>query len=186
MYAIPEQQLSEEAKRNFVVKCKQAAFKRAKSLGLVSSMNELTFREVSPHNDLGNPAGTGYTNETYITGAALINTWTSVFDTLAVPTVPNRAIIAFYKIMDEDANPACAAVRYRLGPTGATTLGWFPIEQFINCGWTPEVWLSDPIVYGPNERPFIEFYPRAAVAVGERLQFGAFIAEPLGEAVSVN
>lgn len=184
-YPIPEQQLSPASKEMFVKRCRAAALKRAKALGLVSQMNELTFRELAPGTDLSNPAGTGWTNETYITGAAVINTWTSVFDTAAVPTVPQRAIIVFYKITNEDPNPAAAAVRFRLGPTGATTLGWFPIEQ-INIAWTPEIWLSDPIVYGPNERPFIEFYPRAAVAVGERLGFGAFIAEPLGEAVSVN
>lgn len=186
MYAIPAQQLDPTTMEMFVKRCKNAAFKRALKLGLVSKQSELTFREVAPGTDLSNPAGTGYTNETYITGAAVVNTWTSVFDTLAVPTVPRRSIIVFYKIMNEEAAPACSAVRFRLGPTGATTLGWVHIEQFINIGWTPEVWLSEPIVYGPDERPFIEFYPRAAVAVGERLQFGAFIAEPLGEAVSTN
>lgn len=183
-FAIPVQQLSVDQITAYIKKAKRAALERAMKLGIASSLAELVFREASPATDLGVPAGTGYTNETYITGVAVINTWTSVFLTAAVPTVSNRAILVFYKITDEDVAPACAAVRFRLGPTGATTLGWFPIEQFINVSWTPEVWLSEPIVYGPNERPFIEFYPRAAVAVGERVGFGCFVAEPAGEAVS--
>lgn len=183
-FAIPVQQLSTQQITEYVKKAKRAALQRAMKLGIASSMDELVFREASPATDLGAPAGTGYTNETYITGAAVINTWTSVFLTAAVPTISQRAILVFYKITDEDPAPACAGVRFRLGPTGATTLGWFPIEQFINVSWTPEVWLSEPVVYGPSERPFIEFYPRAAVAVGERLGFGCFVAEPAGEAVS--
>ena len=96
----------------------------------------------------------------------------------------NNQVAAFYKITDEDAAPACSAVRFRQGRGGATTLGWFPIEQFINVKLTPEVYLSEPVVYGPTEFLFIEFYPRAAVAVGERLGFGCFIAEPAGGNIS--
>jgi len=184
-YAIPADELS-LAKQEFLRRrAKEAALAKAISLRIASAMAELTFREAYPANDLGVPAGTGYTNETYLTGAAVANTWTSVFNTAAVPTIGNRKIMVFYKITDETVPAACSAVRFRLGPAGATVLGWFHIEQFINVKLTPEVWLSEPVVYGPSERPFIEFYPRVAVpAAGERLGFGCFVAEPTGEAVS--
>lgn len=183
-YAIPADELSLAKMEGYRTKAKAAALQMAKGLGLATVMEELVFREAYPLTDLGQPAATGYTNETYITGVAVAVTWTSVFDTAVVPTIGNRKILAFYKITDETVPAACAAVRFRLGPTGATTLAWFQIEQFINIKLTPEVWLSEPVVYGPSERPFIEFYPRVAVAVGERVGFGCFVAEPLGEAIS--
>lgn len=186
MFGIPFDQLSEMQMTAYIQKAKNAALKMAIDRKIATLMKELTFREASPANDLGQPVGGGYTNETYITGAAVVNTWTSVFDTAVVPTISQQAIIVIYKITNEDPAPAAAAVRFRLGGTGATTLGWVPIEQFINVQRTPEVWLSEPIVYGPGQRPFIEFYPRAAVAVGERLGFGCFVAENIGPSVSTN
>ena len=182
-YAIPVDELSIAKMESFRDKARAAALKRAQALKLATTMDELVFREAYPATDFGAGA-TGYTNETYITGAAAANAWTSVFDTAAVPQLGNNKIAVFYKIMNEDAAPACTAVRFRLGATGATTLGWFHIEQFQNVKMTPEVYLSEPIVYNPSQWLFIEFYARAAIAVGERLQFGCFIAEPVGEQVS--
>lgn len=184
-YPIPVDELSLAKLESYKAMAKNAGLRKAINLRIAASMNDLDFREVLPATDLGNPAGTGYTNETYLTGAAVVNTWTSVFDTAAVPSVSNRAILIYYKIYDLDAAPAATAVRFRLGPTGATTLGTFFFESLLNTKLTPEVYLSEPIVYGPNERPFVEFYPRVAVAAaGERLGFGCFIAEPVGEVTS--
>lgn len=183
-YAIPVDELSLSKIELYRKAAKEAAIKRALDLKLVADRTELVFKECAPGTDLTNPAGTGYTNETYITGAAVINTWTSVFDTAAVPQLANNQIAVFYKITDETVPAACSAVRFRLGPTGTSTLGWFHIEQFLNIKLTPEVYLSEPIVYGPSQWLFIEFYPRIAVAVGERIAFGCFIAEPLGGSIS--
>lgn len=186
MFGIPFDQLSHEEMKAYVEQAKAAALTMAMSRRIATTMEELTFREASPATDLGQPVGTGYTNENYITGAAVINTWTSVFDTAAIPTISQQSILVIYKITDESPAPACAGVRFRLGATGATTLGWVQTAQFFNVQQTPELWLSEPIVYGPGQRPFIEFYPRAAVPVGEPLAFGCFVAEVLGPAVSVN
>jgi hypothetical protein len=183
-YAIPVDELSLSKIEQFRTNAQAAAFAMAQKLGLVSNINQLIFREALPATDLGQPVGTGYGAETYITGPAVINTWTSVYNTAAVPTIPRRTIVVFYKITDEAVAPAAAAVRFREGATGASTKGIISLEQFINIKLTAEVYLSTPIVYGPDERPFIEFYPRAAVAAGERLGFGCFIAEPSGGNVS--
>jgi hypothetical protein len=165
-------------------KAKQAALQRAQQLKLATAMDELVFREAFPGTDFGVGA-TGYTNETYLTGAAVINTWTSVYDTALVPQLGNNKIAVFYKITCEDVPNPVSAVRFRLGATGATALGWFQIEQFVNVKLTPEVYLSEPIVYNPSQWLFIEFYPMVAVpAAGYRLGFGCFIAEPVGEQLS--
>jgi hypothetical protein len=76
------------------------------------------------------------------------------------------------------------AVRFRLGPTGATTLAWFPLEQ-MDMQLTAELWFSEPVVYGPNQAMFIEcISPVAVPANTERLGFGCYIVDCLGGAVS--
>lgn len=182
-YAIPVDELSIAKMTEFRTNAKEAALERAKKLALVTKMEELVFREGFPATDFGLPAGTGYTNEAYITGAAVANAWTSVFDTAAVPQLGNNKVAVFYKIADITPAPVCTAVRFRLGPTGTSTLAWFHIEQFINVKLTAEVWLSEPVVYNKDQWLFIEFYPRVNTAA-ERLAFGCFIAEPVGEAIS--
>jgi len=184
-YVIPTPELSVAKLEFYRNEAKKAALKRAQDLKLATSMDELVFREANPGTDLSQPAGSGYTNETYLTGAAAINTWTSVYDTAGVARLGNRQIAVFYKVFVVNANPATTAVRFRLGLTGATTLGWFFVEQVINTALVPEAWFSEPVVYNPDQFMFIEFYPMAAVpAAGERLGFGCFIAEPIGESIS--
>ena len=184
-YAVSIDELSPSRLEGFRSAAKAAALNKAMKLKLAGSMNELVFAEAAPGTDLSQPAGAGYTNEAYITGAIAANTWTSVFDTAVVPTLGARQIAVFYKIVNMTVPMTVTAVRFRLGPTGATTLGWFHIENILVVKLTPECYLSEPIVYGPNERMFIECYTRVAVpAAGERLGFGCYIAEPVGEKVS--
>lgn len=184
-FAIGTDELSPSRLQAYTEKAQQAALRRAMDLKLANSMGELVFKEAAPGTDLSQPAGSGYTNETYLTGAAVVNTWTSVYDTALVPVLGQRQIAVFYKVYDLAAAPAASAVRFRLGPTGATTLAWFHMEEIINAKLTPEAWFTEPVVYGPNEAMFIEFYPMAAVgAAGERLGFGCFIAEPAGQSIS--
>ncbi len=184
-YAIGVDELSISKIEQFRSAAKAAALRKAMSLKLASQMAELTFREAAPGTDLSQPAGAGYTNEAYITGAIAANAWTSVFDTAVVPTLGQRQVAVFYKIVNMTVPAQVSAVRFRLGPTGATTLGWFHIENIILIKMTPECYLSEPIVFGPNERLFIECWAVAAIpAAGERLGFGCYIAEPVGEAIS--
>ena len=183
-YTIPKDELSVSRIESFRVAAKAAALRKAQNLKLAASLNELVFREAAPGTDLSQPAGAGYTNEVYLTGAIVANVWTSVFDTAIVPTLGGRQIAVFYKVWNRTAPMTITAVRFRLGPTGATTLGWFPIEQ-MDIQMTAELWFTEPIVYGPNERMFIEcISPIAVAAAGQQLGFGCFIVEPIGEAIS--
>lgn len=182
-FCIPKDELSVTKLENYKARAMQAALDMARNLKLASNLTELVFREAAPGTDLSQPAGSGYTNEIYVTGAIAANTWTSVYDTAIVPVLGNRQIAVFYKVWNRDVPANISAVRFRLGPTGATTKGWFPIEQ-LDCQWTPELWFSEPIVYGPNQAVFIECISPVAIPVGEHLGFGCYIVEPVGEAVS--
>lgn len=183
-YTIPKDELSIARIEGFRSMAKAAALRKAQNLKLASTLDELVFREAAPGTDLSQPAGAGYTNEVYLTGAIGANAWTSVFDTAVVPTLGQRQVAVFYKVWNRTAPMTITAVRFRLGPTGATTLGWFPIEQ-MDLQMTAELWFTEPIVYGPNERMFIECISPIAIPVaGQQLGFGCFIVEPVGEAIS--
>lgn len=183
-YCIPKDELSVSRLEGFKALCKSRALAKAQNLKLASTLDELVFREAAPGTDLSQPAGSGYTNEVYLTGAIAANAWTSVYDTALVPVLGQRQIAVFYKVWNRTAPMTITAVRFRLGPTGATTLGWFPLEQ-MDLVWTPEMWFSEPIVYGPNQAMFIEcISPIAIAAAGQHLGFGCYIVEPVGEAVS--
>jgi hypothetical protein len=180
-YVIPVEELSIAKMEGFRRAAKDAAIKRALDLRLVTNKNELSFREAMPATDFA----LTYTNELYLSGAVVVNTWTLVGDLAAVSQLANNKVAVFYKITCEDAPNPVTAVRFRLGATGATTLGSFMIQQFVNVKMTPEVYLSEPVVYSPSQWINIQMYCNPAVpAAGYRLGFGCFIAEPVGEVVS--
>jgi hypothetical protein len=184
-YAIPVDELSIAKIEGFRQQARDAALKRAMDLKLATTMKELTFHEAFPQSDLSNPAASGYAAVArYLTGAIVANTWTSVFSSALVPQLQNNQIAVFYKIMDWTVTPQVTQVRFRLGQTGTTTLAWFNIENIINVKLTPECFLNEPVVYSPNQWMFIECITRGAVAVGEILGFGCFIAEPVGNQLS--
>jgi hypothetical protein len=183
-YLITPDEVSLARLELFRKKAKAAALDMAIKHSIASTMDDLVFKEASPGTDLSQPAGSGYTNETYITGAIVVNTWTSVFDTALVPVLGARQVAVFYKVWSTDVPQNITAVRFRLGPTGATTLAWFPME-IVNAKQVPEAYFSEPVVFGPSQAMFIECYARVAVpAAGTHLGFGCFIAEPAGEAIS--
>jgi len=185
-YAIPTNELTLTDRKVFINNAIEAGIARALSLGIARNKEELVAREAHPGTDFSLPGAVGWTNEYYVTqGAAANLAWALVFDTNAACQLARTAVAVFYKIMDADADPVTTAVRFRLGVTGATTLASFYIQQFIDIKLESEVYLSEPVVYSPEDWLFIEHYGRAATgANGEELSFGCFIIERTGGTVS--
>jgi len=193
-YAIPTNELSRADIKRFKEISLAAGIQRAIDLGIARSEGEMVWREAHPSTDFGILAtpGTGYTREYYVTlpavGAAA---WALVYDTAtpggpAVPAdLPDNRIAVFYKIANAEAAPVTTGVRFRQGVTGATTKASFFIQPFQDVKEEPEVWLSEPVIYSPRDRMFVEFYGRANTpAGGEELSFGALVIERLGGTVS--
>ena len=181
MYGIGVDELSLAERRRYREKAQEDAIKEAMKLALAADRGELVARSIFPATDL--PAG--YTNEIYLTGAVAANTWTSVYDTAVVPQLGNRKVLVIYKVVNMTAVPSITAVRFRLGATGVSTLGWVHLEQVIDVKLTPEVYLSEPMVYKPTQFVDIQCYARIAIpAAGERLGFEGYVVEPLGETQS--
>jgi hypothetical protein len=185
-YAIPTNEITLTDRKAFVNAAIEAGITRALALGIARSRQELVVREAHPGTDFTDPAGSGWTNEYYITpGAAGALAWALAPDTGAVPQLARTKVAVFYKIMDAAADPMVTAVRFRVGQTGATTKASFFIQSFIDIKLEPEVYLTEPIVYDPEDWLFIQFYGRAATAVaGEELGFGCFIVERVGGTIS--
>jgi len=185
-YPIPTNELTLTDIRGFKEGAIRAGISRALALGIARVEEELVVREAHPGTDFSAPGAVGWTNEYYITqGAAAALAWALVFDTNAVCQLARTSVAVFYKIADAAEDPVTTAVRFRVGLTGATTKASFFIQQFIDIKLEPEVWLSEPVVYDPEDWLFIEHYGRAATAAGgEELSFGCFIVERTGGTIS--
>ncbi len=183
-YGIPREDLSLSERREYRAKAQEACIRKAIKLSYATTREGLDVRDIFPGTDMTNPAGAGYTNEVFITGAIPINTWTSVFDTGAVAQMDNRKVLVIYKIVNLTPMPNIRAVRFGLGPTRTSMLAWFHTEKDIQIQETPEVYMSEPVVYTEDQWMSIECYANPAVAVGERLGFVGFVAEPVGETLS--
>lgn len=188
-YAIPTNELTLTDLRAYKAKAIEAGIQRALGLRLARVREELIVREANPFPDFSAPGAVGWVNNYYVTiGAAGLNAWTLVYPTAVAPTLARTQVAVFYKIADQavlGAVPVVTAVRFAVGPTGATTLGSFFIQTFTDIKMEPEVWLSEPVIYDPDDVLCIEFYGRANTNVaGEELSFGCFIIERTGATVS--
>jgi len=190
-YAIPTNELTLTDRKNFINGAIEAGIVRALALGIARNREELVAREAHPHNDFNDPATNGWLNEYYVTGGGFgALAWEGAFglSTAGVvrpPQLARTSVAVFYKIMDAAADPMVTAVRFRLGAAGATTLASFFIQPVIDIKLEPEVYLSEPVVYSPEDWVYIEMYCRAATDdAGEELSFGCFIIERTGGTIS--
>ena len=188
-YVIPTNELTLTDIKAYKDKAIEAGIQRALGLRLARQREELVVREANPMPDFSQPGAVGYTNNYYVTaGAVGLNAWVSVFDTALPPTLARTQVAVFYKIADQavfGAVPVITAVRFGVGPTGATTQASFFTQTFTDIKLESEVWLSEPVIYDPDDVVFIQFYGRANTnAAGEELSFGCFIIERVGATVS--
>ena len=192
-YAIPTNELTLTDIRGFKTMAIEAGIARALALGIGRTREELVVREANPLPDLGSVAlGTGYAANYYVTTALVPGAaWFPVHNTAVVAgavnafTLARTQVAVFYKIADATANPECTGVRFRVGPTGNTTKASFFIQLPLDIKLESEVYLSEPVVYDPEDVLYIEFYPRAILGPnGEELSFGCFIVERTGATVS--
>jgi hypothetical protein len=184
MYALPVDELTKAEMKTFRRQARMSGEAEALRLALGASNKELVSRNILPATDMGAPAGSGFTNEAFITGAVAANTWTSIYDTGAVAQLGTRKVLVIYAIAHMGV-PTITAVRFRLGATGTSMLGWLHLETLLEVKLTQEVYLSEPIVYTRDQWMDIQVYSRIAIpAAGERIGLRGFVIEPVGETLS--
>jgi len=186
-YTIPAAELTSTDIKNFKAGAIEAGINRALALGLARVREELVVRAALPHTDFG-AAAMGWLTENYISGAIAAAGWGSPFDAGAVPAfVPQLAstkVAVFYKVGISDAAPQIAGIRFRVGAGGASTKAVFFFQIESTTRMEPVMYLSEPVVYDPQDFLYIEAYYVAAVALAERIPFGCYIVEKTGGTVS--
>lgn len=178
-YVIPTNELSLADRKTFIDKAKEAGILRAMDK-LGAHREELGVREALPHIDFPG----AWTNDYYISPAIAAVGWAWAGDTGGVGVLPVGRVAVFYKGADADDNPAYTAVRFRLGPTGATTLASFFFQLMVDNKLESDFYFSEPVIYDPNDNAMIEAYSRIAAHAAEELSFGCFIIEKTGPVIS--
>lgn len=161
----------------------EAGIARALHLAIATNRDELVVYEALPLTNMGAAL---YTQENYITGAlAAAGTWQTSGDGAGVGTVPVGQVLVFYRCANGSAAvpPIVTAVRFRVGATGASTKAVFFIQLMIENKIESDVYFSEPVIYDPQDRLFIQVYP-TAIAAAETVAFGCFVVSRLGPEIS--
>ena len=187
-YLIPTNELTLTDIKAFRAQAVQAVITRALALGIARTQDELVVRQALPFTDFGNGA-VGWTLEQYQGPAIAAAGWGSVFNSGALPanapTLANTKVAVFYKFADWTAAPTITGFRFRVGGTGATTKATYFMQLELGAKLEPDVYLTEPVVYDPQDIVYIEAYYDAAQAAGtEQFAFGCFICERLGANIS--
>ncbi len=166
-YVIPTNELTLTDIKVFKDKAKEAALIRAQALGIARTMDELVCRHALPFTDFGQGA-LGWTIEEYRNPIIAAAGWGSAFDAGALPAfcpqLANTKIAVFYKFSNYSVAPTVMGLRFRTGQGGASTKGLFHFQLATGAKLEPDVYLSEPVVYDPNDFVYIELYYNGAVA----------------------
>ena len=180
-YAIATSELTLTDIKAFRGSAAEAGIARALALGVASNRDELVVLEALPNTNFG---ALMYLTETYVTGA-LVAGWQAGGDGAGVGTVPIGQVAVFYKVANASAvvPPVVTAVRFQVGATGASTKAMFFIQLMEENKMESDMYLSEPVVYDPNDRIGIQVYA-TAIGAAERVSFGCFVIQKLGAEVS--
>jgi hypothetical protein len=182
-YIVPTNELTLSDIKGFKSAAISAGINRAMSLGLARAETELVVRQALPFTDFGAPAG--YVLEEYRNQAMGAGAWTLLFDGGAAPVLANNRLAVFYKFANYSLAPTMPAIRFRIGPTGASTKATFHMQLDTGSKIEPDVYFTEPVIYDPQDTLFIEGYSTVGVgALGEAFAFGVFIVERLGAVIS--
>ena len=177
-YVIATNELSLADRKAYIAAAKEAGIARAiDKLGV--GREELVVREALPLTDFPG----AWLTEYYISAAPAAVGWMWAGDGAAVGVLPVGRVAVFYKGADAMANPLFTAMRFRVGATGASTKAMFVFQLIVDNKMESDFYLSEPVVYDPQDNVFIQAYARGAGAA-EELSFGCFIIEKLGATIS--
>lgn len=178
-YVIPTNELSLADRKVFINGAIERGIARATDkLGV--SRNELVVREAHPLTDFPG----AYATEYYVSPAIVAVGWGWACGGAGVGILPVGRVAVFYKGADADGAPAFTAVRFRLGPTGATTIASFYFQLMVDNKMESDFYFSEPVIYDPQDSIFIQAYSRIVLHAAEELSFGCFIIEKVGAVVS--
>ena len=180
-YPIPTNELTLTDIKAFRGAAVEAGIQRALALSIANNREELVVYEALPLTNFGALA---YTTENYITGA-LVAGWQASGDGAGVGTIPVGQVVVFYKSANASAvvPPLVTAVRFRVGATGASTKAVFFTQLATENKMEPDVYFSEPVVYDPQDRLFLQVYS-TGIGAAEPVSFGCFVVSRVGPEIS--
>lgn len=185
MVIVPQEELSLTDKRNFCSTALSAAIKRALDLRIANKDKELTYRHAENTPDFGCTLNAWWTQIL----AAVPGPYT-VFNGIAgaalVPRLANNQVAVFYKVLNLTVPNPFTILRFGVGPTAGaptTTRGHLDLEQ-LEAYMTNVGFISEPIVYDPNEWVNICVENKINTGAQQQLVLGCYIVEPVGGVIS--
>ncbi|MDZ4230662.1 MAG: hypothetical protein U1B77_02460 [Dehalococcoidales bacterium] len=161
----------------------EAGIARGLDLKIATNRNELVVFEALPLTNFGAAL---YTTEQYITPAPAAVGWASAGNGGGVGTLPVGQVAVFYKAANSSpvVPPVFIASRFRIGATGSSTKAVFQTQLAMENKMESDVYFSEPVVYDPQDRLFIQVYSSVAAGAAENYAFGCFIVSRLGPEIS--
>jgi len=183
-YPIPTSELTLTDTKAFRGGAIEAGIARALKLAIASDRNELVVFEALPNTNFGAAL---YLTEQYITAAGPAAAgWVSSGSGGGVGTLPVGQVAVFYKAANASAvvPPVFIACRFRIGATGSSTKAVFHMQLAIENKMESDVYFSEPVVYDPQDRLFIQLYAAVGAGAAENFSFGCYIVSRLGPEIS--
>ncbi len=179
-YLIPKDELTLTDMRNFRESAIQAGIARAIELKIASRASELVVRGFENIFD-GTQAAA---NDFWQTAAcAIVGTPVSCFGAVAAPILTANKLAVFYKVGVETVPVPVSLLTFRSGGAAGNIIAEFDLEQLIN-GQVLEGYFSEVVVIDPQRQFAVQVTPRIATGVLARIQFGAFVIEPIGQRIA--
>lgn len=185
MVIIPQEELSLTDKKKYCNDALENAIARALALKVAGGRSELTFRHAENTPDFGCTVNYWLTQ----TLAALPGPYTVFNGAAGVALVPRLGVTqvaVFYKAAVLTVPNPFTILKFGVGPTAAaptTTKGHVDLEQ-LEGYLTVVGFLSEPIVYDPNDWVNICVENKINTAAQEHLVLGCYIIEPVGGIIS--
>lgn len=177
-YVIPTDELTLTDIRNFREGAVEAGLRRAVDLKIVSSKSELRHRVAQNIADFGTALDQWNTP-----ALAAVGTLYSVFQAIPTPTLANNRVAVFYKVGVETAPIPVSLLWFQVGAAAGTTKDVVDLEQ-LAVKLAPDGYLSEPVVYDPQQVLNIRVVCRIATGLLARVILGCFIIEPGQQIIS--
>jgi len=174
----PVEDLTLTDRQNHRMRAINAGLDRAVAKGIAPSRDELIVRHAQNIADFGTAA------DQWLTAAlAVVGTAYTVFNNIATPTLATTRVAVFYKATVVTAPIPVSILSFREGAAAGTTKAVYDLEQ-LDGYLVPSGYLSEPVVYDPQQVLNVVATARIATGAQCRLILGCYIIEPKGAVIS--
>ena len=176
-YIVPVDNMTLTDQKSYKQKAMAAGLARMIDLKLATTMEDLLIRAIRPNADFGVGVGAAAEENWRFNLAVGANA-----NAITVAVRPANEIIVFFGIDNWDANPEVTMVTFKTAAAGGTTK--MMVDTQLCRGYLNSAgFLSEPVVYDPQEPIFVDI-AADAVAATQQCIFNGFVMTKRGQVVS--